>query len=191
MHDKTSVLSTEAVDFLVSLSEEDQALIAFGRKDIRLDPVTERLEVVDLRQAGPNCPGRLHVSLNLSDAMLQERKDLIPEVASALSMTAQLYPDRFAQMLNTVRKDFDLPEIVEPDLHHGKYEGLVIAQNKSESILRDQKGQNIALRHESLESKPAANSVARVTFRPDEKAKVETVKRESDQGKGRGQDRGI
>lgn len=191
MEDRKTVLSSEAVEFLVGLNDEDKALIALGRKDLRLDPTTERLEIIDLRQTGPNCPGRLHVNLNLSDAMIEERKDLVPELAGAISFTAQLYPDRFAKMLNTVRSDFDLPAIVEPDVHHGKYEGTAIAQNKSETILRDKQGRNIALRHETLESKPTANAMVRVTFRPDEMGKVETLRRESDQGKDKGSDRSM
>lgn len=188
----------ELTDFVLEQDFQTRAKIVVGSKavifdsDKTMEAEPNPFRIVDSRaMSESDRSNRLDFGA-LGDAILDRNEDIQERLSEELVVAMQVAPDRVIDMMNRVRADHKKAPVVELDFERGTYEGMIVAQCASQSVMMS-KGRAVLLEHSVLDKKPTANSLSRVEY-DGERGTVSTLVRtigasqaaSKDQEKGRG-----
>ncbi len=168
----------ELTEFVLDQGERTRAEILMGSSAVLFDARSQH-------QHGES-PFRIAKSSDLSPAerlerldfsaigeqILDRNQDLQAQLSDEFAICMQMDPRRIAAMMNQVRSEHGKAPVVEPEIERlanpevakRSYEGVIIDQFSTQSILRTDDGKDVLLEHDQLDAKPTRNARAKVVF---------------------------
>lgn len=144
------------------LSKQDSktvALVALGKMDIYFDPLSQKISIRDAERESHNAHLRMNIGASMAQDLLDRKPELVEQLAENLLISVQLQKDIISKRMNMVRSKLNVAPLIEADMCQIKrVEGVVISQNKDQSILAERKtGNQFLFEHSATTSKPVPN----------------------------------
>ncbi len=154
----------DSVAYVTELSDRDLCGIFCGSMVLLRDPVSHKnvvrsaFQVTDSERLQ-----KVELGKYLGELVMRERAALIPQIAESIRFAAQMAPELVVAAMNEVRRNFNMPTYVDPALEGGPFEGIVRAQNATQTVLLDKLGKkSIVLENSTLSTVPPHGASVKV-----------------------------
>lgn len=156
----------EIAETISDLTDEQLYDVFCGKKSILEDPRNQRMVVRDTAKLNPEeFKQRVDIGKHLSAFIAGEVPDLVPRIADAVRMGVQMAPQLLAEARNEVRRNLQMPSMVEAAMIEGPItaQGRVTAQNERQTVITDNKGlHSYLLDNALLSAVPKRDSTVRI-----------------------------